>query len=154
MDHNNEKLKDMQSSTFIGLESLQILYIHGNRIKSVDAGLFNGLYSLREIGLDDNDISEVKAGAFQGLELLSKLWLFNNSLTTLQSSTFTGLPRALDLTLGANPLQCDKRLCWIKRGEQEGWIRWIYLQGRPLEPKCADDVSWYNVTMECPKEGK
>ena len=154
MDHNNEKLRDMKDNTFIGLSSLEILYVHNNKIQSVRPGLFNGLFKLKEIGLDDNNITQVEDGAFQGLEFLSKLWLFNNRLTTLQSNTFTGLPRPLDLTLGENPLQCDQRLCWIKRGEREGWIRWISLDDRPLQPKCSNGMNWYNLTLDCPQEGR
>ena len=154
MDHNYEKLRDMQSGTFMGLSSLEILYIHGNRIQAIPTGLFKGLHKLTEIGLDDNEISEIETGAFQGLDSLSKVWLYNNKLTTLESSTFTGLPRNIELTIGKNPLKCDESLCWLRKLEREGFISWIELEDRPREPQCEDGREWKNLTLKCQTGGK
>ena len=83
-----------------------------------------------------------------------QVWLYNNLLTTLPSSVFPNLPRPLDLTLGGNPLQCDRRLCWVKRGETEGWVRWIQFEDRPLEPSCARGIPWADLHLDCPGQGK
>ncbi len=56
---------------------------------------------------------------------------------------------------GENPLQCDRRLCWIRRGEEEGWLSWIRLEGRPKHPRCSgDNTLWANVSLDCPHQGK
>ncbi len=42
------------------------------------------------------------------------------------------------------------RLCWLKQGEVEGWVRWIEFGDRVLEPQCANGVHWKNLTLNCP----
>ena len=65
------------------------------------------------------------------------------------------VPRhGLELSLDNNPLQCDSRLCWIKKGEREDNITWLY----DRKPDCTDtdtdpDTDWDDVILDCPVTG-
>ena len=76
------------------------------------------------------------------------MWLYNNSLTTLDAGSFSGLPRPLAISLGANPLQCDSDLCWLK----QGYVTWLSFEKRRLLPDCSGSVTWND--LYCPVQGK
>ena len=58
-----------------------------------------------------------------------------------------GHPANLTLIISGNPLQCDSRLCWIKEGEEEGWITWPIIQDRQLtdKPGCENFLGFFTV---------
>ena len=57
----------------------------------------------------------------------------------------------LILLLDGNPFDCDFQLCWIKRGQEEGWIEFIT---DDWEPDCANypDEAWSDVDLDCEVE--
>ena len=42
---------------------------------------------------------------------------------------------------------CDSSMCWLKLGEQEGWVKLLYGVG----PKCRNfgATTWENVDLLC-----
>ena len=66
----------------------------------------------------------LKYGTFDGLPSLQELNLSFNSLETVQRMVFKVIPHSLILHLRDNPIQCDERVCWLKRGERDGSIEW------------------------------
>ena len=69
---------------------------------------------------------------------IEELYLSDNCLTTLRKDAFASvLLEKLNLYISGNPLHCDRRMCWIKQGEEDNWIDaginsyWGY-------PHCAD----------------
>ena len=78
----------------------------------------------------------------------TQVWLYNNSLTTLDAGSFSGLPRPLAISLGANDLQCDSDLCWLK----QGYVTWLSFENRRLLPDCSGSVTWND--LYCPVQGK
>ena len=52
------------------------------------------------------------------------------------------------LLLDGNPFTCDFRLCWIQRGQEEGWIEFLT---DDWEPDCVNypDEAWSNVDLDC-----
>ena len=173
---DNNAFTHLKSNSFVGLDKLELLHMNYNNISYIEletftslnqtlktlwldtnsltdvTGLFTSLTNIEKIDLDLNALTDIKPDTFYGLDKLKEVWFYTNKLTTLRSDTFTGLPRPMDITLGDNPLQCDKRLCWIKRGEREGWIRWIKYMDRPLEPQCSNGIHWDSLQLDCPDE--
>ena len=140
---------------FDGLYSIELLNMDGNFISVIRGGVFSDLVNIKELDFENNTIVEVQPDAFRRLSKLSTVWLNENNLTTLAASMFLPLPRPLTFSLNENPFQCDPRLCWLKRGEKEGWIRWNKSrEGRILKPDCSNGVYWDAVTLDCPDEGE
>ena len=75
----------------------------------------------------------LKYGTFASLPSLQELELSDNNLETVEHMAFKGIPRSLVLHLANNPIQCDARVCWLKRAERNGSIEW-------------DTPSWYGRT--------
>ena len=57
----------------------------------------------------------------------------------------------LILLLDGNPFDCHFRLCWIKTGQEEGWIEFLT---DDWEPDCVNypDEAWSNVDLDCEVE--
>ena len=57
----------------------------------------------------------------------------------------------LILLLDGNPFDCDFRLCWIKKGQEEGWIEFLT---DDWEPDCVNypDEAWTDVDLDCEVE--
>ena len=54
------------------------------------------------------------------------LKLTDNQLTSISEASFhPGIVhfRSLILDLSGNPFKCDAEMCWLRRGQAEGWIR-------------------------------
>ncbi len=132
----------IESGAFNGLISLKWLDLDNNKLSEIEPGTFNGLISLKRLNLRDNKLSEIEPGTFSQLPALIALYLFNNKLTALPWTVFTNgtgnitRPAGLLLELSDNPLQCDTSLCWVKQGEQDGWLTWGW--SRHGDPDCSD----------------
>ena len=122
---DSNKIMEPRKEMFEGLDSIELLNMDGNFISVLKGGVFTSLRTLKELDFENNTLTEVRSDAFRGLNLLSTVWLNENNLTTLESSIFFPLPRPLTLSLNDNPMICDNRLCWLKRGEREGWVRCV-----------------------------
>ena len=111
--------------------------------------------SLRELDLRRNQIEEIEDGGFSYLPNLQILYLHANDLITTGIDVFNpddypdsdGHPRHLILSLSGNKFECDNRLCWLKQGQEDGWITWYDLKpinsryGRVHVPNCKNDFS-------------
>ena len=165
---------------FEGLESLELLTLHGNRVDTIEAGVFRKLIQCTKIKLDSNRLRQIKEGMFDGLNALKelsltmnrisyiqprsfksliqlrKLYLYNNKLTTMEQNVFNHPyhPTEVTLLLFHNPLKCNSSLCWMKQGEQEGWITWYY-DFSMYAPECENypGVVWTDVKLPCSVPG-
>ena len=127
---NNNDIDTIELVCFSNLNNLDYLYISSNDLTSVSGSMWEGLQSPTwlSIYLYVNNIAEMKPGCFSNLPHLERLYLYGNRFTTIDHNVFDphdypnsdGHPRQLRLSFGA--MQCDSRLCWLKRGEQLGWI--------------------------------
>ena len=91
---------------------------------------------------------------------LEVLLLFYNPLTRLSHTIFNppdypltdGHPRQIQMGLAL--MNCDSSLCWLKQGEQKGWITWFVGGGKTFLPDCVNlpDL-WHNVDLNCPSNG-
>ena len=119
--------------------------------------MFEGLVSLERLYLENNDISYIAAGAFCHMSKLQTLALADNNLTSLSTDIFymthdKKLGIKFELGINRNPLQCDRRLCWIKQAQKDEQISWHNVK----EPDCTNypDMDWNNITLDCPTIGE
>ena len=110
---------------WIGLQSLNFLSLHGNRLRKIICHGLSHMPSLERVDLS------------------------SNQLTTLKSDVLNpdDQPSRLALHLYKNPLQCDSALCWLKAADESGSI---YLSSNSFL-KCADtgDVSFQSADLQC-----
>ena len=119
--------------------------------------MFEGLFSLEELNLSHNKISVISPGTFAAFVQLHKVSLSGNELTTLRFNMFDsanypnpiGHPTELALALDGNPLRCNKKMCWVKEAEEEGWIRFQYEYS--WVPTCVNykGIPWKNINLKC-----
>ena len=99
------------------------LLLNGNQLIKIETDTFQGLKSLEKLRLTNNDISVIESGSFKSLNEIKELYLSDNRLTTLRKDAFGSIPlESLYLYISGNPLHCDRRMCWIKQGEEDNWI--------------------------------
>ena len=114
------------------------------------------MYSLTELKLSQNQISHIQHESFTKTQQLKYIDLSSNELSTIYQNIFS-IPQQGELTLliENNPLQCDSGMCWIKQGEQDGWITFSPDSGSG-KPDCENypDVPWDNLTFICPITSK
>ena len=128
LSYNN--LIDIPDGTWNGfhdLESLKLeqLDMGWNSLAMVRSDMWIGLESLIKLHLEHNEITSIQKHGFANLLKLKELYLYNNRLRTLNPLIFNshdfphteGHPPELVLSISNNPLQCDKRLCWLKKAE-------------------------------------
>ena len=110
--------------------------------------MFSGLTSVKHLFLDGNQIFNIESGAFSSLPSLVDVNLADNDLTLLPADAFgvTGGLAELRLSLGGNPLICNYRFEWVKKGEEEGWLS---LDAQSL-PQCTnyEYANWRRITSE------
>ena len=153
----NNRLEEIEDGAFAGLSNLVELDLSENsggvlgshyRDHSLSSGgMWVGLSSLRKLSLRDNLIGTLQSGAFSNLPNLKELDLRENSfqnLKTLDANIFEpdGYPSQLILDISENELDCDAALCWLKEGEEEGWLT------LKETPGCKNST-WEHVPTQC-----
>ena len=132
-----------------GLVSLQILGLEGNGITQIHSAAFKPIKGVKDLLLRDNLLTRIETDVWKEINVLdlsnnrisfvpnkglpklykkSGLHLENDNLTALSLDIFDpdyymqtgGHPRELYLNIRRNPLHCDRKLCWIKNGQEEG----------------------------------
>ena len=168
------KITSLQKSMFNGLHSLTYLNIQNNVIETNPDGCFSdlrnklsaisgimwlGLSALKRLYLHNKNIATLKPGDLDHLPMLERLLLHSNPLTTLSHTIFNpsiypetdGHPRRVEMQLGL--VKCNSSLCWLKQGEQKGWITWYKSNGKVYHPDCLNLHLWYDVDLNCPDNG-
>ena len=158
----DNRIRTLHAGAFRSLGKLQALWLWQNELTVIRGDMWQGLHSLRRLYLENNKISSIKPGGFTSLQSLfdlEYLGLIDNQLTTLPDDILTttgsttgsrNQPGNLTLILSDNPLQCDSRLCWLKKAEQEGWINFYYFYSYE-SPRCINlpGISWEDIRMDC-----
>ena len=174
---SKNKLTNIKSGMFKGLQSMQHLELDNNgiyhiegksffhlplctklylndKLTQVKEDTFVGLFSLKVLDISRNQISHIEYGSFTKTSRLGHLYLSSNKLRTLEQDVFS-IPQNGEITLliENNPFQCDSRICWIKQGEEDGWIIFPEEWGKP---NCENhpDVSWDKLLNICPATSK
>ena len=124
-----------------------------NNLNEISALMLEGLYSLEELDLSYNSLTLIQTGSFADLPELEVLSLTGNQLTSFREDVFRSggnvvrHPGELELSLDGNPLHCDREMCWVQRGERDGWIRFEYKYD--WVPQCANypNTAWQNINL-------
>lgn len=101
------QLIEIRSNDFIGMQDLEYLSIHGNKLRSVPSNAFSTLSKLKEIWLSFNEIIELPYGLFMFNLNLKKINLNSNKLKFIDTEFFNGLPK-LNEVLIYNNICIDK----------------------------------------------
>ena len=148
---------------FSNLGHLEELYLTANDLSTVNGKMWLGLNSLTHLDLQfTSQMQNIPPGGLSNLPKLDVLHLHNNGLKTLTKDIFTindypesnGHPPILRLSLRANPLVCDTKLCWLKKGEEEGWLTFPTYSTTHYGPNCANNVDWTTLKLNCSSSGK
>ena len=124
------RLEDLPRAGLASLKKLKALYIWQNKFTDVRGDMWQGLESLEKLHLADMNIASLDAGDLYNLPKIGQIWLMRTKVTMLSEGLFDaelypetdGHPANLTLHLRRAPLECDRRLCWMKRGERDGWL--------------------------------
>ena len=157
LDLSMNGLTELRPETFSGLSSLKELYLRVNRLTELRPETFTGLSSLEVLDLYQNNIGSIASRTFAGLIELRTLLLFINGLRTVEEDWFYPGFNFTNLILSHNPLQCDRRMCWIKQAERDGRITWpTDYMGEVYKPECENypSVDWDDVDLSCPAPGE
>ncbi len=133
----------IEAGAFSELGELVYLSLFVNLIHTIHPDMWLGLNSLRTLWLEFNNITHIPPRGFSNLPMLNKLGLGRNlELKRLPMNVFDpqyfedGHPKDLTLGLSYVSLVCDESLCWLKEGEEGGWIHWLYMS----RPDCLDTI--------------
>lgn len=111
---NDNKIGQLESGTFTGMESLELLNLRGNLIDVLGDRLFSSLSKIVELNLGQNRISEIKENAFLYLYNLKILYLDDNSLSHVPGESFAPLNNLAELFIGVNSFTTLERSAFEK----------------------------------------
>ena len=147
----------LPAGAFQGLGKLQYLSVAMNKLKEIRGNMWEGLKSLVQMNLGSNNINWIEPKGFSNVPQLRFLELQNNELNSFPANIFivddfpdsNGHPAQLQIDISRNPLHCDGEMCWVRKGEEDGWI--TYKSGYGVTtPQCTIYPSrlTYNVPHE------
>ena len=144
------QISTIEPNAFSALDKLKHIDLGYNQLAHIDGDEFKGPTSLVALAVNDNGINAIPAGTVGDSKRRNLLWLNNNKLTTLSPEIFQGEgqpegqhPKSIDMRIGGNRLKCDTRMCWIKEGQKDGWLR--------TSPYCSNypGKSWKDIDLGC-----
>ncbi|XP_026493918.2 connectin-like [Vanessa tameamea] len=100
----NDKIMELDFSSFSNLPALVNLTIKGNKVTEIQRDVFVDLPNLRYLDLSSNAISLTHDGCFEHLNVLNDLVLEANLISVLTRDTFKGLGNLTRLDLRSNKL--------------------------------------------------
>ena len=124
LDLNTNKLTHLDYAPFSPLSNLKELYLYSNKMVKTDRNTWAGLISPEKLDLRINDLTSLPSHSFSMYRSLFIDLSFNEFITFPREIFGSGTARVITLRVDANPMNCDSRLCWLKRVEREGWIVW------------------------------
>lgn len=107
----------IEDYAFFGLSKITILDFMQDKITSpLTNNTFVGLDSLQTLYIDINNISHIETGALRPLKSISSLWLDGNQLSHLDPEVLNEkyLPHLSELYIDFNPWYCDCHLRWLR----------------------------------------
>ncbi|XP_061195288.1 slit homolog 2 protein-like [Saccostrea echinata] len=110
-------VETIEDNAFFGLEQLTLLDFMQDHIRStLTNNTFIGLSSVDTLYLDLNNISKIEVGALYPLKNVGSLWLQSNMLTTLKPEVLDSkyLTKLNSLFIDSNPWYCDCNLRWLR----------------------------------------
>ena len=120
----DNQISSIQPGAFINNTVCTTIRLDFNKLTTIRGNTWEGLKALKYLFFGGNNIGTVEMQGFSHLPGLEGLYLENNKLTYLSQDIFyPNQPARLKLILYGNPFtKGDQRLCWILKGQTEGWI--------------------------------
>ena len=150
-------ITQIHPAAFKNFKALGDLTLMDNFLSEIEADMWKGIKVLKRLDLTNNQITYIPDKSLPKLYRESGLHLERNNLTPLSLSILDpshykqigGHPRKLYLNIRKNLLHCDRKLCWIKEGQEQGWISGWW------SPDCANypGVDWTKVDLDCDDNG-
>ena len=97
-------IQRIEKEAYFGMDALEGLDLHMNRLRFLYSGTFSGLGSLKNLLLSLNVMAVLQPGVFQELTSLEILHLDDNGLRIIQDGTFDGLHKLKHLFLSTNKI--------------------------------------------------
>ena len=147
---NNNSISTIQPNAFSHLTKCAFLSLSQNHLTKINQQMFSALTSVKHLFLEGNQIFHIESGAFSSLPSLVDVKLADNNLILLPAEAFgvtaSTHPVELRLSLGGNPLICNYRFEWVKKGEEDGWLS---LDEQSL-PQCTnyEYANWRGITSD------
>ena len=126
-----------------------------NELTELRSDMFEGLPSLEELGVNMKRLlTSVQPGTVAKLPALKTLGISTRAAMVFNKTSFITSPydepRDIVLRFDWSNLKektCDQRMCWIKQGEEDGWVKLEWNIG----PKCLNygGVRWQDVNLDC-----
>jgi Leucine-rich repeat (LRR) protein len=101
------QIEIIEKNSFVGLESLEILKLNGNKLKTIQT--FNSLMNVIELRLSNNRITHIEENSLKELSQLEKLDLSNNQITFIHENTFENLKDLMELLIDNNQIKVLNR---------------------------------------------
>ncbi len=126
----SDAITTIQAGPFSELGQLEILNLAYNSLHMVHSSMWKGLNYLKVLNLEGTLLNTILPRGFFNLPKLEILDLSYTKLNSFPLDVFdpqyfeNGHPKNLTLNLRKVPLECDDCLCWMKKGEEEGWLHW------------------------------
>ena len=153
LDLSTNKLTHLGYAPFSPLSNLKELQLYSNKMVKTDRNTWAGLISLEKLDLRINDLTSLPSHSFSMYRSLFIDLSFSEFVTFPREIFGLGTARVITLCIDANPMNCDSRLCWLKRAEREGWIVWNS-RFTPGYPQCENyprHTFWPNIELICSK---
>ncbi|XP_020822502.1 platelet glycoprotein Ib alpha chain [Phascolarctos cinereus] len=133
LDLSRNALKSLSLETLAGLDSLENLYLRGNKLRSLPPKFLKGASKLQKLDLANNYLEQLSADLLADLDNLNTLFLQNNLLSVLPSGFFGNnlLPYVF---LHSNPWNCNCELQYLRHWLQENQGN-VYLWKEGLDVK-------------------
>ncbi len=153
LDLSDNFINSMPDFFFKDLVRLEQLNLGQNNLRSLPEDIFRNTKALTHINLQYNEFDEIESNTFSSLQNLKELILNGNRLKTLSESIFSAQPGHLILWIADNPLRCGSDMCWMKRGEAEGWLEFGVQKNIEHGPECVNykNKLWGSIDLECDK---
>ena len=146
--------RNLQAEAFKPLSSLKELNLANTFIQVIRTDTLTGMVSLTYLDLSLCNIGSLQPGAFTHLPNLNFLNLTYGRLTSLEMNRFlpdnasfeSDHPKNLTLDLRINYWNCDRRMCWLRKGEKQGWVHF-----KEKLPQCTNSPrnDWHCIDYVC-----
>ncbi|XP_078420409.1 immunoglobulin superfamily member 10 [Cetorhinus maximus] len=144
LGYNN--LVGLTSDSFVGLQSLELLMLHSNKIQEIPDKAFKDLQSLQVLKMSYNKVKALNGETFHGLRNIVRLHMDHNSIEFINPEAFYGLTSLKLLHLEGNMLQELHRDTFVTFRFSQIFkmssIKHIYLSDNALTSISSDLLSY------------
>ena len=134
LDLGENNLTTINDTMWVGLSSLEILRITGNKLHNIPPRSFSNLPELKILAVGFTLLKREKQKLFDA-----------NTFPSSKTQPQIGLEH------DNNTLVCNSSNCWLKEKEDQGLLVHYEKNGWPFRPKCSDQpgLYWDQADLKC-----